>query len=39
MSAFDLPAYLARIAYSGPLEADHATLAGLIAAHMTCDPF
>ena len=39
MSAFDLPAYLARIAYNGPLEADHATLAGLIAAHMTAIHF
>ncbi len=34
MSAFDLPAYLARIAYSGRLEPDRATLAGLLAAHM-----
>ena len=35
MSAFDLPAYLARIAYSGRLEPNRATLAGLLAAHMT----
>ena len=34
MSAFDLPAHRARIAYSGPLEPDRATLAGLLAAHM-----
>lgn len=34
MSAFDLPAYLARIAYCGRLEPDRATLAGLLAAHM-----
>ena len=34
MSAFDLAAYLARIACSGPLEPDRATLAGLFAAHM-----
>jgi N-hydroxyarylamine O-acetyltransferase len=34
MSAFDLPAYLARIGYDGPLTPDRATLAGLLAAHM-----
>jgi len=34
MSALDLSAYLARIGYDGPLEPDHATLAGLLAAHM-----
>ena len=34
MSAFDLPSYLARINYRGPLEPDRATLAGLLAAHM-----
>jgi N-hydroxyarylamine O-acetyltransferase len=34
MPAFDLDAYLARIRYDGPLEPDHATLAGLLAAHM-----
>ncbi len=34
LSAFDLPGYLARIGYRGPLEPDHDTLAGLLAAHM-----
>jgi len=32
--ALDLPAYLARIGYDGPLKPDHATLRGLLAAHM-----
>jgi hypothetical protein len=34
MSAFDLPAYLARIGYDGPLGPHRVTLAGLLAAHM-----
>jgi N-hydroxyarylamine O-acetyltransferase len=34
MPAFDLTAYLARIRYDGPLEPNHTTLAGLLAAHM-----
>jgi len=39
MAGFDLDAYLARIRYEGPLRADHATLSGLLAAHMTAIPF
>jgi N-hydroxyarylamine O-acetyltransferase len=35
----DLDAYLARIAYRGPLERDHATLAAVLAAHMAAIPF
>jgi len=34
MPAFDLAAYLARICYDGLLEPNHATLAGLLSAHM-----
>ncbi len=34
MSGFDLPAYLARIGYDGPLAPSLGTLAGLLAAHM-----
>jgi N-hydroxyarylamine O-acetyltransferase len=39
MSALDLPAYLARIGYDGPLEPTQATLAGLLAAHMNAIHF
>jgi N-hydroxyarylamine O-acetyltransferase len=35
----DLDAYLARIGWAGPLRADHATLAGLLRAHMDHVPF
>jgi N-hydroxyarylamine O-acetyltransferase len=35
----DLDAYLARIAYRGPLGHDHAALAGILAAHMAAIPF
>jgi len=34
VSDFDLPAYLARIGYEGPLTPDCAALSGLLAAHM-----
>jgi N-hydroxyarylamine O-acetyltransferase len=36
---FDLPAYLARISYSGPTKPDLASLSGLLAAHMNTIPF
>ena len=35
----DLPAYLARIGWRGPLRPDHDTLAGLLRAHMERIPF
>ncbi len=35
----DLPAYLARIGYSGPTKPDLETLTGLLAAHMNAIPF
>ena len=37
--SFDLPAYLARIGYSGPTKPDLASLGGLLAAHMNAVPF
>ncbi|MGH8800742.1 MAG: arylamine N-acetyltransferase family protein [Casimicrobiaceae bacterium] len=37
--AFDLDAYLARIEWHGGLDPDHATLAGLLDAHMRHIPF
>ena len=39
MSAFDLDAYLARVAWQGSLEPTFDTLAGLTRAHMTRIPF
>ena len=39
LTTLNLPAYLARIGYRGPLEPDHATLAGLLAAHMNAVHF
>jgi N-hydroxyarylamine O-acetyltransferase len=36
---FDLPAYLGRIGYDAPTRPDHATLAGLLAAHMNAIHF
>lgn len=39
MSSLDLPAYLARIGYSGPLRPDYATLAGVLAAHTSAIHF
>ena len=38
-ATFDLPAYLARIGYSGPTKPDLATLGALLAAHMNAVPF
>jgi len=38
-AAFDLDAYLARIGYAGPTKPDHASLSGLLAAHMNAIPF
>lgn len=39
MSGFDLDAYLIRIRWAGALTPSHATLAGLLRAHMTAIPF
>lgn len=38
-TAVDLDAYLARVGWAGALRADHATLAGLLRAHMESIPF
>ncbi len=37
--SFDLDAYLGRIRWRGPIRADHATLAGLLRAHIAHIPF
>lgn len=39
MTAFRLDGYLARIGWNGPREPTHATLAGVLRAHMTAVPF